>query len=292
MAHRGRRRTRLTGARRPTSPASPTSAASASRYEVFGQGEETLLLLPPWAIVHSRFWKAQVPVPRPPLPRRSRSTRAATARSDRPDTADAYGPRMRRRRRDRRARRHRHRRAACSSRTARSRGAALLLAADHAERVAARVFMSPALPITPAAARAHRLPPSTPSCDALRGLGEGATATTGRSDFRGYLEFFFGRVLAGAALDEADRGLDRLGRSRPTPETLAHTIAAPDLDATTVLELLGRIRCPLLVTQGDEDQLIPPDRGAAFAELTGAELVELEGVGHCPHGPPSGARST
>ena len=30
-------------------------------YEVFGQGEETLLLLPPWSIVHSRFWKAQVP---------------------------------------------------------------------------------------------------------------------------------------------------------------------------------------------------------------------------------------
>ena len=29
-------------------------------YEVFGQGEQTLLLLPPWAISHSRFWKLQV----------------------------------------------------------------------------------------------------------------------------------------------------------------------------------------------------------------------------------------
>ena len=30
-------------------------------YEVFGAGEPTLLLLPTWTIVHSRFWKAQVP---------------------------------------------------------------------------------------------------------------------------------------------------------------------------------------------------------------------------------------
>ena len=30
-------------------------------YEVFGQGEETLLLLPPWSIIHSRHWKMQIP---------------------------------------------------------------------------------------------------------------------------------------------------------------------------------------------------------------------------------------
>jgi pimeloyl-ACP methyl ester carboxylesterase len=30
-------------------------------YEVFGDGEPTLLLLPTWTVVHSRFWKAQVP---------------------------------------------------------------------------------------------------------------------------------------------------------------------------------------------------------------------------------------
>ena len=30
-------------------------------YEVFGDGEQTILLLPPWAIIHSRFWKLQVP---------------------------------------------------------------------------------------------------------------------------------------------------------------------------------------------------------------------------------------
>src|SRR5690348_15867557 len=30
-------------------------------YEVFGEDEPTVLLLPTWSIIHSRFWKAQVP---------------------------------------------------------------------------------------------------------------------------------------------------------------------------------------------------------------------------------------
>ena len=30
-------------------------------WEVFGDGETTLLLLPTWTIIHARFWKAQVP---------------------------------------------------------------------------------------------------------------------------------------------------------------------------------------------------------------------------------------
>src|SRR6476661_7120221 len=30
-------------------------------YEVFGSGEATILLLPTWSIIHSRFWKMQVP---------------------------------------------------------------------------------------------------------------------------------------------------------------------------------------------------------------------------------------
>ena len=55
------------------------------------------------------------------------------------------------------------------------------------------------------------------------------------------------------------------------------------MDEPTARELMGRIRCPILVTQGDEDLLIPGDRGAVFAEATGAELVEFQGAGHLPH---------
>ena len=55
-------------------------------YEVFGQGDQTLLLLPPWAIVHSRFWKLQVPY----LARHFRVVTfdaRGNGRSDRPATA-------------------------------------------------------------------------------------------------------------------------------------------------------------------------------------------------------------
>ena len=30
-------------------------------YEVFGTGDQTIFFLPTWSIIHSRFWKAQVP---------------------------------------------------------------------------------------------------------------------------------------------------------------------------------------------------------------------------------------
>jgi pimeloyl-ACP methyl ester carboxylesterase len=54
-----------------TQPASRAATPAASghadsdgvpiAWELFGEGEETLLFLPPWSIVHSRFWKQQVP---------------------------------------------------------------------------------------------------------------------------------------------------------------------------------------------------------------------------------------
>ncbi len=60
-------------------------------YEVFGDGEPTILLLPPWSIIHSRHWKAQVPY-------LSRHFRVVTfdgrgnGRSDAPTTAASYSP--------------------------------------------------------------------------------------------------------------------------------------------------------------------------------------------------------
>src|ERR671915_637123 len=30
-------------------------------YEAYGEGEQTILLLPTWSIIHSRFWKMQIP---------------------------------------------------------------------------------------------------------------------------------------------------------------------------------------------------------------------------------------
>jgi pimeloyl-ACP methyl ester carboxylesterase len=212
-------------------------------YEVFGQGEETLLLLPPWSIVHSRFWKAQVPY----LARHFRVITydpRGSGRSDRPDTPAGYGP---------------HKDAADAiavlDATGTPRcvfvahcaiaGGALLLATEHPERVAGAVFMTPALPISPP--RPER---TGNDFEAVLPHYEGWAKSNRhywQQDFRGYLEFFFGR---GVPEPHSTKQIeDAIGWGlEGSPDTLALTIEAPDMDEPTARELMGRIRCPILVT--------------------------------------------
>ena len=56
-------------------------------------------------------------------------------------------------------------------------------------------------------------------------------------------------------------------------------LAALDLSAE-----LARIKNPVLIVVGAEDQATPPALGRALADrLSEAALVELPGLGHCPH---------
>src|SRR3989442_4930644 len=115
-------------------------------WESYGQGEQTLLFLPTWTLVHSRIWKAQIPYfarhfrvvcfdprgngrsDRPPKPKAYDEHEFA---QDAIDVMDACGVD----------------RAVC---VALSKGAqrGLLLAAEHPERVAAMVFIGPWFPVS------------------------------------------------------------------------------------------------------------------------------------------------
>src|ERR671924_2240890 len=61
-------------------------------YEVYGEGDQTVLLLPTWSLLHSRQWKMQIPY----LARHHRVVTfdgRGNGRSDRPQDPAAYDER-------------------------------------------------------------------------------------------------------------------------------------------------------------------------------------------------------
>src|SRR4051812_25557599 len=50
-----------TRARYPDSTGHVERDGQRTYYEVYGDGDETVFLLPPWSIVHARHWKMQIP---------------------------------------------------------------------------------------------------------------------------------------------------------------------------------------------------------------------------------------
>src|SRR5258708_20549868 len=69
-----------------------------------------------------------------------------------------------------------------------------------------------------------------------------------------------------------------------TPETALASVYAPLVSSSTedTERLLRQIRCPVLAIHGDQDRCLPLPWSARIAELTGADLLVLEGAGHCP----------
>jgi pimeloyl-ACP methyl ester carboxylesterase len=113
-------------------------------YEVYGDGEPTVLLLPTWSIIHSRHWKMQIPY----LARHCRVVTfdgRGNGRSDRPQDAEDYAETE-----------FAADALAVMDATTTERAVivgfslgtqrGLLLAADHPERVEAAIFIGPAYP--------------------------------------------------------------------------------------------------------------------------------------------------
>jgi pimeloyl-ACP methyl ester carboxylesterase len=253
-------------------------------YEVFGDGDPTILLLPTWSLFHSRHWKAQVPY----LSRHARVVAfdgRGNGRSDRPAGAEAYSPwefaqdAM----------------AVMDATDTRdvvlvslSVGAswALTMAAGFPDRVRGAAFIGPTVPFGPS-----DLAQALASFDQPLDLEEGWSKFnrySWRRDYRSFVEFFVGQIYTEPHStkhfeDGVGWGLETTG------ETLTATIDAfANLgDADTQTEVLRglcqNVQCPVLVIHGDEDAIAPHDWGATLAELTGGTLVTLEGSGHCPH---------
>jgi len=245
-------------------------------YEVYGSGEQTVLLLPTWSIIHSRHWKMQIPY----LARHCRVVTfdgRGNGRSDRPAAgyeesefaADALAVMN-------------------ATGTARatlvslSQGAqyALVLAAEHPDRVTGAAFVGPGVWLAPMPAERTRY-----SWDDVLDTDEGWAKDNRHywlRDYRGFLDFFFAQMFPEPHSSKAIEDCVGWGLET-TAETLIATALVSPMDEETTRSLCERITCPVLVIQGTADQISGAPMGVALAEATIGELVLLEGSGHGPH---------
>lgn len=255
-----------------------TGYARGVYWERFGDGEPTLVFVPPWAIVHSRIWKAQIPY----FARRGRVVvfdPRGNGRSCRPpDPADyaesEYAEDLLA--------------VMDASGTDRavlvslSRGAqrSLLVADSHPDRVLGLVFVGPALTLAPPPERTRWQERFEDELDAHDGWKKW-NAPYWRRHYRDFLEFFFGEALPEP--HSTKQFEDAVGYGLESdPETLIATALAPPLDAETTRALCARVACPVLVIHGEDDRIRPIATGEELAELTGGRLLRLPGVGHVP----------
>jgi pimeloyl-ACP methyl ester carboxylesterase len=250
-------------------------------WELFGEGEPTVFLLPTWSIIHSRHWKLQVA----DLARHCRvlvMDGRGNGLSDRPASAEAYAD---------------EEFAAdafavmddtetpSASLVALSAGArwALLMAGQSPERVRSLVFIGPAVP----------LGPWQPIREASRRMFEADlddhhewmkyNAGYWLQNHRDFLEFFFSRCLPEPHSTKPIEDAVAWGLET-TPEVLIATERAPKMELARAEELARSVTCPVLVIHGDEDEIVMHANGQALAELTRGRLLTFEGSGHVPHG--------
>jgi pimeloyl-ACP methyl ester carboxylesterase/predicted glycosyltransferase len=253
-------------------------------YETYGDGEETLLLLPTWSLVHSRHWKMQIPY-------FARHFRVLTmdglgnGRSDRCRDPQRYA--MAEFARDCMA-------VMDATGTDRAVMASLSTGAQYllelgrqaADRVAGAVFIGPLFPYTPSH-QSILLSPRMKSAfqrraPVYRWWGR-MNAVHWREDYSEFAEWFISRCFSEP---HSTKGIeDGVGWALDTdPETLIATgMAEFHHDRGTLRELAEGLECPVLVISGTRDKITPPRDGRALARLAKGQLEVIQGGGHFPH---------
>ena len=244
-------------------------------YEVYGKGEPTVLLLPPWSIVHSRVWKAQIPY----LARHFRVVAfdpRGNGKSGRPADPRLYA--IRELAADA---------LAILDETATERAVlvslslgaqpALVLAAEHAERVLSSIFIAPSVTLTTGV-------PGPPELDftTARSSYEGFEKVNMHywlAEYRAFLEFFFAECLPEPHSTKQREDGVRWGLDT-TAQTLIATVVPGVPGEAETRKLCGEVGCPVWVIHGDEDHIVPHAVGAELAAAAGGELVTLSGSGH------------
>jgi pimeloyl-ACP methyl ester carboxylesterase/predicted glycosyltransferase len=229
-------------------------------YELFGQREPTILLMPTWCIVHSRIWKMQIPY----LARRHRVVTfdgPGNGQADRPTGPAAYT-----------AAKHVDLTLGVLDATGTERAIAVaasggtnrtvLLAAEHPDRVEGVVFVGPFTPLV-----------TDPPNERTEAFASG--------DYELFLQRFMTAAFTEPHSTKAIE--DGIGWGHETSlATIADARLGNQVDADTFKDLCARISCPVLVVQGTDDRVTPPHHGLALAEAIGqnSSVVLIGGGGH------------
>ncbi len=252
-------------------------------YEVYGEGEETVFLLPTWSLVHSRQWKMQI---------------AYFARHFRVLTMDGLGNGRSDRNRDPRRYEPAEFARDClavmdASGTERavmvslSKGAQYQLELGRLApaRVAGAAFIGPLFPYTPShwsVFKSSRLSRAFLSRARFRWWGH-FDATKWPERYPEFAQWFIERCFSES---HSTKGIeDGVGWALETDfATVATTLADRiHTDRETLRELAEGMPCPVLVVHGDRDKITPPRDGRKLARLSGGELEVVRGAGHFPH---------
>ncbi len=250
-------------------------------YEVYGHGDETMVFVPPWSIVHSRVYKAQ-------LPYFSERFRCVTydgrgsGQSDAPDDVAAYTF-------------DNYVADAIAVMDATRTGPAIIvglslgamigcvLAAHHADRVEAAILVGTAAAIGPGypymrAGHFHLKHATFAGWDKYN-------HDYWLSNYPDFAAHFIANICSEPhSTKQIEDGI--AWACETTGPILARTVEARKMPpAFDVGEAMYRkIKCPVLMIHGDDDRIQPHARAQLIAELTGAELVTIKGGGHNPLG--------
>ncbi len=262
-------------------------------YEIYGEGEETVFLLPTWSLVHSRHWKMQIPY----LARHFRvlvMDGLGNGRSDRcrdPRRYSAVGFA-----RDCLA-------VMDATGTERAVMASLSTGAQYQlqiarlapQRVAGAAFIGPVFPYQPSimwflrtrlAWRVFERP--LVRDPRLYRWWARYNSDHWRNELPEFADWFFSRCLPEPHSTKAVE--DGVGWALETdPETLIATVSGSDAGVrgagrADLRELAGNLRCPVLVVSGDRDKITPPRDARALARLTAGRFLSVPGSGHFTHG--------
>jgi pimeloyl-ACP methyl ester carboxylesterase/predicted glycosyltransferase len=255
-------------------------------YEVYGEGQETIFLLPTWSQVHSRHWKMQIDY----LARHFRVLSMdglGNGRSDRCRNPKRYAP----------AEFARDCLAVMdATNTERAVMASLSTGAQYQieitrlapERVVGAVFIGPLFPYTPskntiltdplvqAISRSLHLPKPLSWAH--------MNPVHWREDYRRFADWIFPRAFPEPHSSKAIE--DGVGWMLDTdPETLTATVGHGEFlrGRRTLRRLARNLSCPVLVVHGDRDKITAIRDGRALARLSGGELNVIPGAGHVLH---------